>query len=106
MEAFRAGAAQRAETAKGNWAAEKHCDNRVKTYVYAVERSLDNYKFNLLHTKQQFISQIKNCNFGVRSIDEGAFDEKTGMNFSEYIALLSGNTDLLEKAKAEKSCCS
>lgn len=87
---------------KGNWAAEKHCDNRVKTYVYAVERSLDNYKFNLLHTKQQFISQIKNCNFGVRSIDEGAFDEKTGMNFSEYIALLSGNTDLLEKAKLEK----
>jgi len=25
-------------------------------------------------------------------------DEKSGMNFSEYMALLSGNTDLLDKA--------
>lgn len=29
-------------------------------------------------------------------------DEKSGMNFSEYVAILSGNTDLLEKAKLEK----
>ena len=28
-------------------------------------------------------------------------DEKSGMNFSEYMALLSGNTDLLDKAKLE-----
>ena len=37
-----------------------------------------------------------------RTIDEGAMDEKNGMNFSEYMAILSGNTDLLEKAKLEK----
>ena len=29
-------------------------------------------------------------------------DEKSGMSFSEYVAILSGNTDLLEKAKLEK----
>lgn len=29
-------------------------------------------------------------------------NEKSGMNFSEYVAILSGNTDLLEKAKLEK----
>jgi hypothetical protein len=29
-------------------------------------------------------------------------DEKSGMNFSEYVAILSGNTDLLDKAKLEK----
>ena len=29
-------------------------------------------------------------------------DEKNGMNFSEYMAILSGNTDLLDKAKLEK----
>ena len=29
-------------------------------------------------------------------------DEKSGMNFSEYMAILSGNTDLLDKAKLEK----
>jgi hypothetical protein len=29
-------------------------------------------------------------------------DEKSGMNFSEYVAILSGNTDLLDKARLEK----
>ena len=37
-----------------------------------------------------------------RTIDEGSMDEKSGMNFSEYVAILSGNTDLLDKAKLEK----
>ena len=32
-------------------------------------------------------------NMGSRTIDEGAIDEKSGMNFSEYVAVLSGNTD-------------
>jgi hypothetical protein len=39
---------------------------------------------------------------GTRTIDEGGMDEKSGMNFSEYVAILSGNTDLLEKARLEK----
>ena len=43
---------------------------------------------------------------GARTIDEGAMDEKSGMNFSEYMAILSGNTDLLEKAKLEKRIAS
>lgn len=87
---------------KGNWASEMYNNNNVKSYVYGVERSLDGYKFNLLHNKQQFILQIKNRSLAVRSIDEGAYDEKTGMNFSEYVALLSGNQDLLEKVRLEK----
>ena len=33
-------------------------------------------------------------------------DEKNGMNFSEYMAILSGNTDLLDKAKLEKRIAS
>jgi hypothetical protein len=39
---------------------------------------------------------------GARTIDEGSLDEKSGMNFSEYVAILSGNTDLLEKARLDK----
>jgi len=66
-----------------------------------VERSLDSYKFNLLHCKQTFINQLKRGQLGIRTIDEGATDEN-GMNFSEYMAILSGNTDLLERAKLEK----
>ena len=70
--------------------------------IYAVERSLDSYKFNLLHNKQVFINQLKTNSLGSRRIDEGGMDEASGMNFSEYVAVLSGNTDLLEKAKLDK----
>jgi N12 class adenine-specific DNA methylase len=87
---------------QGNWFAKMFRNNKIRNYIYAVEQSLDNYKFNLLKNKQTFISQMKNCELNVRTIDEGAMDEKSGMNFSEYIAILSGDTSLLEKSKLEK----
>ena len=87
---------------QGNLIAKEYYGNKVQNYIYAVEQSLDNYKFNLLKNKQTFISQMKNCELNVRTIDEGAIDEKSGMNFSEYIAILSGDTSLLEKSKLEK----
>jgi len=87
---------------QGNWLAKTYFNNGVRNYIYAVEQSLDNYKFNLLKNKQIFISQMKNSSLSVRTIDEGAMDEKSGMNFSEYIAILSGDTSLLEKSKLEK----
>ena len=91
---------------KGNEVAKLYNDNKVDVIIYAVEKSLDSYKFNLLHCKQTFISQLKSGALGARTIDEGGMDEKTGMNFSEYMAILSGNTDLLEKAKLEKKIAS
>ena len=87
---------------QGNILAKQEYANKVKNYIYAVEQSLDNYKFNLLKNKQTFISQMKNCELNVRTLDEGSIDEKSGMNFSEYIAILSGDTTLLEKSKMEK----
>lgn len=87
---------------KRNWVAKQHADNKVDMIVYAVEKSLDSYKFNLLHNKQLFINQLKTNSLGKRTIDEGGMDEQNGLNFSEYVAILSGNTDLLEKAKLEK----
>ena len=90
----------------GNEIAKHFAGNNVDVIIYAVEKSLDSYKFNLLHCKQTFISQLKSGAMGARTIDEGAMDEKSGMNFSEYMAILSGNTDLLEKAKLEKRIAS
>lgn len=87
---------------KGNEIAKLYADNKVDVVIYAVEKSLDSYKFNLLHCKQTFISQLKSRAMGARTIDEGSMDEKSGMNFSEYMAILSGNTDLLNKARLEK----
>ena len=86
----------------GNEIAKLYADNKVDVIIYAVEKSLDSYKFNLLHCKATFINQLKSGALGARTIDEGSMDEKNGMNFSEYMAILSGNTDLLDKAKLEK----
>ena len=54
---------------------------RISITHYAVEKSLDSYKFNLLHCKQTFISQLKSGALGARTIDDGAMDEKSGMGF-------------------------
>ena len=91
---------------KGNEVAKLFADNKVDIINYAVEKSLDSYKFNLLHNKQLFITQLKKGTMGARTIDEGSMDEQGGMNFSEYVAILSGNTDLLDKAKLEKQIAS
>ncbi|MBB6107838.1 SNF2 family N-terminal domain-containing protein [Mucilaginibacter lappiensis] len=87
---------------QGNWLAKQFYSNKVRNFIYAVEQSLDNYKFNLLKNKQIFISQMKNNELSVRTLDEGAMDEQSGMSFSEYIAILSGDTSLLEKTRLEK----
>jgi len=87
---------------KGNEVAKEFAGDKVDIIIYAVEKSLDSYKFNLLQNKQTFINQLKTNTLGSRTIDEGSMDESSGMNFSEYVAILSGNTDLLEKAKLEK----
>lgn len=87
---------------KGNIIAKEFAGNKVKIITYATEMSLDAYKFNLLQNKQQFITQLKSQQLGSRSMDEGSMDENSGMNFAEYVAILSGNTDLLDKAKLDK----
>ena len=69
-------------------------NNTVDVVIYGTEKTLDAYKFNLLKTKQMFINQINNGTIAVRRIDEDAMDEDNGMNFAEFVALLSGNTDL------------
>lgn len=86
----------------GNDIAKLYADNNVDVIIYAVERTLDSYKFNLLQNKQLFITQLKTNSLGSRVIDEGAMDEENGMNFAEYVAILSGNDDLLQKARLEK----
>lgn len=87
---------------KGNIVAKQFAGNKVDIITYATERSLDAYKFNLLHNKQMFISQLKSRQLGARSLDEGGMDESGSVPFAEYVAILSGNTDLLDRAKLDK----
>lgn len=87
---------------QGNEYAKRFNNNEVHNFVYAVEQTLDAYKFNLLLNKSIFINQIKANQLGVRKIDEGGMDEANGMNYAEYCAILSGNTMLLDMAKLER----
>jgi N12 class adenine-specific DNA methylase len=76
-------------------------DNKVDIFIYGTEKTLDAYKFNLLKNKQLFITQINNGTVAVRRMDEDSLDEYSGMNFAEFVAILSGNTDLLAKTKLD-----
>lgn len=57
---------------KGNWVAKEFNGNKVDIYLYAVENTLDAYKFNLLQNKQQFITQLKK-NTSNRTLDEAQY---------------------------------
>jgi N12 class adenine-specific DNA methylase len=87
---------------QGNKVAKYFADNKVDVLIYATKESLDTYKFNLVANKAHFIQQIKDGSVNVRTLDEGGMDMNSGMSYGEYIAVLSGNTDLLEKAKLER----
>lgn len=87
---------------KGNDVARLYAGNNVDCFVYAVERSLDSYNFYLLQAKSEFIRQMKTSSLAKRSFDQGGVDEDNGMPFAEYVAITSGNNDLLERAKLEK----
>ena len=75
--------------------------NVVDIVIYGTEKTLDANKFNLLKNKHMFTNQINNGTIAVRRIDEDSMDEDIGMNFSEFVAIPSGNTDLLNKAELD-----
>lgn len=86
----------------GNMVAKRYANNTVDILLYATNFSLDAYIYGLLQYKQYFTTQIKLNNIRIRTLDEGSLDEKGGMNYAEYKAILTGNTDLLEKARLDK----
>ncbi|SEW16054.1 DNA methylase [Chitinophaga arvensicola] len=85
----------------GNMIAAKY-GNKVRSFIYAVVGSLDAFKFNLLKLKDEFLYQTRASNISVRSFDEGVMDAEGTINYAAYVAVLSGNTDLLEKSKVER----
>ncbi len=87
---------------KGNEVAKRHAGNKVCVFTYATEKTSDCNKFGILHNKQLFISQLKRGTLGIRTIDEGSISEDGSMSYAEWMAVLSGNTDLMDKAKLEK----
>lgn len=86
---------------QGNWLAPKICNNSVPVYLYALKQSLDTYKYQLIQIKDNFINQVRDGSIKERTFDEGA-DGENSMPLAEFIAILSGNPLILEKANVDK----
>ena len=83
---------------QGNEIARDYNNNQVDAYYYAVERTLDTYRYQLQDVKGKMIDNFKMANVGVDEFDEGS-DE---MSPAEMVAVLSGNPVILDKAKQDK----
>ena len=86
----------------GNEIAKLYADNKVDVIIYSVEKSLDYYKFNLLHCKQTFISQLKRGAMGLRTIDEGSSDEDELKALKSELAALDRKITAALAAKNEE----
>ena len=77
---------------KGNEIAKLYANDKVDVIIYAVEKSLDSYKFNLLHCKQTFISQLKRRSDGRKDYRRGCYGREErnellriyGYSFRQY----------------------
>ena len=70
----------------------------VYIYTYVTEKTFDAYLFQLVETKQKFISQIMTSRTPVRSAQD--VDEKA-LSYAEIKALAAGNPLILEKTQLD-----
>lgn len=70
----------------------------VEIYRYITEGSFDAYSWQLLQTKQQFITDILS---GARTDRSGADVDDTVLNYAEVKALAIGNPDLKERVEIQ-----
>ena len=66
----------------------------VDIYRYITEGTFDAYSYQLLESKQKFISQIMTSKSPVRSAEDV---DETALSYAEIKALASGNPKIMEK---------
>lgn len=77
----------------------RHNENKeVAIYHYGTEATLDAYKYQLIASKQAFIDQVKTGAVGQREYKEGDGEDLTA---AEFVAALSGNPLIIDRAKLE-----
>lgn len=70
----------------------------VNIFTYVTEKTFDAYLFQLVETKQKFISQIMTSRTPVRSAED--VDEKA-LSYAEIKALAAGNPLIIEKTQLD-----
>jgi Helicase conserved C-terminal domain/SNF2-related domain/Type III restriction enzyme, res subunit len=88
---------------QGNKIAKEFYNNELPIYTYCTELTLDIYKYQLLHSKDFLIKQVKNGSIdpNMRVVKEMDGDGEGGNGFAHLVAALSGNMDVIEKIKLE-----
>jgi N12 class adenine-specific DNA methylase/predicted RNA methylase len=86
---------------QGNLLARDQYNNEVAVYRYGTVLTLDAYKYQLLDIKSYYINQTKENATGERIVTEEAGDDSE-LSTNEIIAALSGNPDILTRAKLDK----
>lgn len=70
----------------------------VDLYRYITEGTFDSYSYQLLESKQKFISQIMTSKSPVRSAEDV---DETALSYAEIKALASGNPKIMEKMQLD-----
>ena len=70
----------------------------VDLYRYVTQGTFDAYSYQLLETKQKFISQIMTSKSPVRSAEDV---DETALSYAEIKALASGNPKIMEKMQLD-----
>ena len=73
-------------------------NKQVHIYTYVTEKTFDAYLFQIVETKQKFISQIMTSKMPVRSAED--VDEKA-LSYGEIKALATGNPEILKKTQLD-----
>lgn len=73
-------------------------NNTVQIYTYVTKRTFDAYSYQLLETKQRFISQINKGDYTIREAED--IDEAT-LSYAEVKAIVSDNPKIKRKMEIE-----
>ena len=85
---------------QGNIGARDFQDNKVYSIWLGMENSLDAFKIQLQDTKGKMIQQVKDGSTTDRIVEER--DGDGDINLSEFMAALTGNTAIIDKARVEE----
>lgn len=86
------------EQREGRIARQGNINENVRIYKYVTEGTFDSYSWQIIETKQRFISQIMTNKAPARSFED--MDEAT-LNYAEVKALAAGNPAIKEKMELD-----
>ena len=72
--------------------------SEVDIYRYVTEGTFDSYMYQLLESKQKFISQIMTSKSPVRSAEDV---DEVALSYAEIKAIASGNPAIMEKMQLD-----